>query len=64
MVKGITGDLLRPEVSCEVQFKLCSRCYTHGFVVSHFPIGRDGILGLDWIREMRVRIDLARDQRR
>jgi hypothetical protein len=26
MIKGITGDLLRAEVACEVQFKLCSRC--------------------------------------
>jgi hypothetical protein len=62
MVRGITGDLLRAESACEVQFKLGSRCYTHSFVVPHFPIERDGVLSLDWMRSMRVKIDLAHDQ--
>jgi hypothetical protein len=62
MVRGITGDLLRAEGFCEVQFKIGSQCYTHSFVVAPFPIERDGVLGLDWMRSMRVKIDLAHDQ--
>jgi hypothetical protein len=62
MVRGITGDLLRAEGPCEVQFKIGSRCYTHSFVVVPFPIERDGVLGLDWMRSMCVKIDLAHDQ--
>jgi hypothetical protein len=62
MVRGITGDLLRAECSCHVQFKLGSRCYTHSFMVAPFPIERDGVLGLDWMRSMCVKIDLAHDQ--
>jgi hypothetical protein len=62
MVRGITGDLLRAEGSCEVQFQLGSRCYTHSFVAAQFPIETDGVLGLDWMRSMCVKIDLAHDQ--
>jgi hypothetical protein len=62
MVRGITGDLLRAEGACEVQFKLGSRCYTHSFTVAPFPIERDRVLGLDWMRSMRVKIGLAHDQ--
>jgi hypothetical protein len=62
MVRGITGDLLRTEGSCEVQFKLGTRCYTHSFVVAPFPIERDGVLSLDWMRSLCVKIDPAHDQ--
>jgi hypothetical protein len=61
MVRGITGDLLRAEGSCEVQFQFGSRCYTQSFVVAPFQIERDGVLGLDWMRSMCVKIDLAHD---
>jgi hypothetical protein len=62
MFRGITGDLLRAESACDFQFKLGSRCYTHSFVVAALPIERDGILGLDWMRSLRVKINFAHDQ--
>jgi hypothetical protein len=62
MVRGVTGDRLEAMGSREIEVWLGSQFYCHNFVVAPFPIKRDGIIGLDFLRAMRARINLETDQ--
>ena len=61
-VRGITGQELEIQGTIQVDFLIGDRHYTHDFVVAPFPIKKDGIMGLDLLRALNARIDLATEE--
>jgi predicted aspartyl protease len=58
-VRGVTGKELEIKGSKRLEFLIGNKKYDHDFLVARFPIKNDGIIGLDLLKGIGARIDLA-----
>jgi predicted aspartyl protease len=58
-VRGINGQELEIEGTGQLGVLIGDKCYTYDFVVALFSIKKDGIIGLDLLRALGARIDIA-----
>jgi hypothetical protein len=57
--RDITGKELEIKGSKRIEFVIGNKRYNHDFVVARFPVKKDGIVGLDLLRKLGARMDLA-----
>jgi hypothetical protein len=57
--RGITEQELKTEGTRQLEVLIGDKCYTHDFVVAPFSIKKDRIIGLDLLRALGARTDIA-----